>query len=147
MAGYVQMHFDVAERKHYFGDDWDCYPDDSYGYYLASCKTDSTAMRSIGEIADSADVISMMNTSRLDHSDEDNIRFESFLTFRHFLLHVLKIFEVEENEAEVVAKKTWSGELIDDKKLIQRFEAVFPRKQHVGETVERFGLCLLRCRF
>lgn len=146
MAGYVQMHFDVAERKHYFGDDWDCYPDDSDGYYLESCKTDSTAMRSISEIAESADVTSI-NTSRLDHSDEDNIRFESFLTFRHFLLHVLKIFEVEENEAEVDTKKTWSGELIDDKKLIQRFETVFPRKQHVGETIERFGLCLLRCRF
>ncbi|MUG70598.1 DUF262 domain-containing protein [Paenibacillus validus] len=146
MAGYVQMHFDVAERKHYFGDNWDLYPEDSDGYYLASGKTDSTAMRSISEIADSADVTSMI-TSRLDKSDEDNIRFESFLTFRHFLLHVLKIFEVEENAAEAVAKKTWSGELIDDKKLIQRFEAVFPRKRHVGETVERFGLCLLRCRF
>ncbi|MNW33014.1 hypothetical protein D3C74_99680 [compost metagenome] len=146
MAGYVQMHFDVAERNHYFGDDWDCYPDDSDGYYLASGKTDSTALRSISEIADSADVTSR-STSRLDKSDEDNIRFESFLIFRHFLLHVLKIFEVEENAAEVVAKITWSGELIDDKKLIQRFEAVFHRKQHVGEAVERFGLCLLRCRF
>lgn len=146
MAGYVQMHFDVAERRYYFGENWDLYPDDSDGYYLVSGKTDSTAMCSISEIADSADVTST-NTPRLDKSDEDNIRFESFLTFRHFLLHVLKLFELEENGTEVVTKKVWSGELIDDKKLIQRFEAVFPRKQHVGESVERFGLCLLRCRF
>ncbi|NHN35341.1 DUF262 domain-containing protein [Paenibacillus agricola] len=146
MAGYVQMHFDVAERRYYFGENWDLYPDDSDEYYLVSGKTDSTAMRSISEIADSADVTST-NTPRFDKSDEDNIRFESFLTFRHFLLHVLKLFELEENGTEVVTKKVWSGELIDDKKLIQHFEAVFPRNQHVGESVERFGLCLLRCRF
>lgn len=146
MAGYVQMHFDVAERKHYFGENWDLYPDDSDGYYLASNKTDSTAMRSISEIADSADVTST-NTPRREKSDEDNIRFASFLTFRHFLLHVLKLFELEENGAEVVAPKVWNGKLIDDKKLIQRFEAVFPRKQNAGKAVERFGLCLLKCRF
>jgi hypothetical protein len=146
MAGYVQMHFDVAERKHYFGNDWDCYPDDSDSYYLASYKTDSTTKRSIDEIADSADATSM-NTPRLDKTDEDNIRFESFLTFRHFLLHVLKIFELEESGNKAVSQKVRGGELIDDKKLIQRFETVFPRKRQDGKAVERFGLCLLKCRF
>lgn len=146
MAGYVQMHFGVDERNHYFGWDWDAYPDDSDGYYLARDITDSTTMCSISDIADSADVTSM-NKPRRDKSDEDNIRFESFLTFRHFLLHVLKLFELEESEDEVIPNKSWSGELIDDKKLIQRFEAVFLRRQNDGEMVERFGFCLLRCRF
>lgn len=146
MSGYVQMHFDVAERKHYFGYDWDSYPDNSEGYYLASEKTDSTTKRSINDIADSADATST-KTPRLDKTDEDNIRFESFLTFRHFLLHVLKIFELEESGDDAVSQKVWGGELIDDKKLIQRFESVFPPKRHNSKAVERFGLCLLKCRF
>lgn len=80
-------------------------------------------------------------------SDEDNIRFESFLTFRHFLLHVLRIFELEEAGGEFSSHKDWGGELIDDKKLIQRFETAFTRKQTTSKCIERFGMCLLRCRF
>ena len=146
MSGYVQMHFDTAERKHYFGDNWNSYPDDSEGYYLGTDKTDVVRKRSINEIADSADITSV-DKGRIDKTDEDNIRFESFLTFRHFLLHVLRIFEFEKAGDESASQKNWGGELIDDKKLIQRFETVFPRKQGVSKNVERFGMCLLRCRF
>lgn len=146
MSGYVQMHFDTAERKHYFGSNWDSYPDDSAGYYLATDKTDVVRKRSINEIANSAD-ITAADTGRIYKTDEDNIRFESFLTFRHFLLHVLRIFELEETGDESASQKDWGGELIDDKKLIQRFETVFPRKQSTSKYVERFGMCLLRCRF
>lgn len=146
MNGYVQMHFDTAERKHYFGDNWDAYPDDSEGYYLATDKTDIVQKRSINEIADSADITSA-DARHLEKADEDNIRFESFLTFRHFLLHVLRIFELEETEGKSITHKDWGGELIDDKKLIQRFETAFPRKQITSKYVERFGMCLLKCRF
>ncbi|MCB2361601.1 DUF262 domain-containing protein [Clostridium estertheticum] len=146
MSGYIQMHFDTAERKHYFGINWDLYPDDSAEFYLATDKTDVVRKRSINEIADSADITSA-DTGRSDKADEDNIRFESFLTFRHFLLHVLRIFELEETGDESASQKNWGGELIDDKKLIQRFETVFPRKQEESNYVERFGMCLLRCRF
>lgn len=146
MSGYVQMHFDTAERKHYFGSNWDSYPNDSEGYYLAADKTDVVRKRSINDIADSADITSA-DTGRIDKTDEDNIRFESFLTFRHFLLHVLRIFELEENGNESASQKDLGGELIDDKKLIQRFETVFPRKQSTSKYIERFGMCLLRCRF
>mgnify|MGYP001034641971 CR=1 FL=1 len=146
MSGYVQMHFDVAERKYYFGYDWDSYPDNTSGYYLSSEKTDSTIKRSINDIADSADATSTIKP-RLDKADEDNVRFESFLAFQHFLLHVLKIFELEESGDDAVSQKVWGGELIDDKKLIQRFEGVFRRKFSDGKAVERFGICLLRCRF
>lgn len=139
MSGYVQMHFDTAERKHYFGNNWDLDPYDSEGYYLLEDKTDVVRKRSINEIADSADITSA-DTERIDKIDEDNIRFESFLTFRHFLLHVLRIFELEENGDETASQKDWSGELIDDKKLIQRFETVFPRKQSTSKYVESFGM-------
>ena len=146
MSGYVQMHFDTSERKHYFGVNWDSYPDDSAGYYLAADKTDIVRKRSISEIADSADITSA-DTGRINKTDEDNIRFESFLTFRHFLLHALRIFELEEAGDESSSQKDWGGELIDDKKLIQRFETVFIRKQTTSKYIERFGMCLLRCRF
>lgn len=146
MSGYIQMHFDTAERKHYFGNNWDSYPDDSAGYYLATDKTDIVRKRSINEIADSSDITST-DTGRINKTDEDNIRFESFLPFRHFLLHVLRIFELEKTGDESDSQKNWGGELIDDKKLIQHFETVFARKQGTSKYVERFGMCLLRCRF
>lgn len=146
MSGYVQMHFDTAERKHYFGNDWDSDPYNSEGYCLKEDKADVVRKRSIDEIADSADNTTA-DAGRIDKVDEDNIRFESFLTFRYFLLHVLRIFELEENEDESASQKDWSGELIDDKKLIQRFETVFSHKKSTSKCVERFSMCLLRCRF
>jgi hypothetical protein len=145
MAGYVQMHFDKPERDYYFGWNWQEAPDDETAYYLDEDKSDRTKGRSISEIADSADVTSVGVLS-LDKTDEDNIRFESFVTFRHFLLHVLRVFETEEFDGYDYDKE-WSG-LIDDKKLIERFKEVFPRDDSNSvKAVERFGLCLLRCRF
>jgi hypothetical protein len=143
MSGYVQMHFDKAEREHYFGDNWDNPSYNSFKYCLSTNKTDQAQRRSISEIADSADItLADMDTD--DKPDEDNIRFEGFIPFRYFLLHVLKIFEIEEADA-YDDKHEWGGERIDDKKLIQRFKDVFPQKQ--SDKVKRFGACLLWCRF
>ena len=149
MSGYVQMHFDVSERKHYFGFNWEQFPYDSIGYYLESSKTDRVHRRphTIGEIADSVKNI-QTDIDNTDEPDEDNIRFESFLTFRHFLLHVLKIFEME-RAGGWDSENEWSGD-IDDKKLIKRFEEAFPRGQDENEAnkaVIKFGFCLLQCRF
>jgi hypothetical protein len=144
MAGYVQMHFDKPEREHYFGRYWVWF-DDSAGYYVQAKKTDRTQVRSINEITDNADITSTINPTS-ESEDEDNIRFDSFITFRHFLLHVLRIFETKEL-GDYEYDTEWSGELIDDKKLIQHFEDAFPYEPESKAAVERFGLCMLQCRF
>jgi len=148
MSGYVQMHFDVPERKHYFGNNWECFPDGSTGYYFPPEKKDRVQSRfhsTISEIADSAKD-TQADSDNTDEPDEDNIRFESFITFRHFLLHVLKIFEMEK-AGGWNPKKKWGGELIDDKKLKKRFDEAFPHGRNMNNAVIKFGLCLLQCRF
>ena len=141
MSGYVQMHFDKPERDHYFGHNWDICPDESDDYCLCTDKEARAHGYSIDYIASNADITSK-DIEILNRIDEDSMRFESFISFRHFLLHVLAIFEQGNSN-----KKNWGGELIDDKKLIQRFEESFPRKRGISNKVLEFGLCLLRCRF
>lgn len=141
MSGYVQMHFDKSERDHYFSCNWDVCPDDLSEYYLYPEKAERAHGNSIDYIASNADITSK-NIETIDNSAEDNMRFESFITFRHFLLHVLTIYKMGKYD-----NQKWGGELIDDKKLIQRFEEAFPHKRGMSDRVLEFGICLLRCRF
>ena len=67
--------------------------------------------------------------------DPDNDRFKSTIVFPALLLHVLKVFDGDETEAE--------GQL-DDRTLIKRFEQVF--KDGTSERVQDFTFQLLRLR-
>jgi len=147
MNGYIQMNFLPEERKHYFGNEWDACPGDSKGYFPLK-ETDRTEGKRINDIIGAMDGSDLPSTEKKDGPAlvKDEIRFESFILFRHFLLHVLKIFEAAEKRIDP-SQNEWSGELIDDKKLIKRFEKVFPERHTKSKKVERFGLCLLRCRF
>ena len=146
MSGYVQMHFEKSEREHYFDKNWTWLPDKSTTYYLPDNKAIFSRRLSIDEIANEADATSTYAENR-STPDDGNIRFESFVTFRHFLLHVLRIFELEESGEAYNDEIDWRGERIDDKKLIRRFESAFPRGPESRKAVERFGICLLRCRY
>lgn len=146
MDGYVQMHFGPSERKHYFGLGWNKCPEKSHEYYLNMDESDLIQKRSINEIAESASAIGRNISVNLT-ANEDNMRFESFLEFRHLLLHVLKIFELQNSEDGFLSQKDWGGDLLDDKKLIKRFEDVFNRYDNSSIAAEQFGLCLLKCRF
>lgn len=141
MSGYVQMHFAKRERDHYFGREWNRYPQLSKNYYLNTDNNHYSKLYSINAIASNASITSSP-AGAISKADEESMRFESFVSFRHFLLHVLNIFKHRDSD-----KQFWGGELIDDKKLIQRFEELFSHKPGVSNKILEFGICLLQCRF
>ena len=141
MSGYVQMHFTIDEREHYFKHKWTECPQSDAEYHQDTNNDNHSQLSSINDIANNASITSLPSGA-IGKADEESMRFESFVSFRHFLLHVLKIFKLC-----YPVKQPWGGELIDDKKLIQRFEETFPCEQGTSDNVLKFGICLLQCRF
>lgn len=152
MTGYVQMHFTPKERNRLFGGGWDDRPHPSYkkgGYKSFVEDGEHVHEKTIKDIVKD-DFRIEKNDGSLE--DDKNVRFESVIEFKHFLLHVLKVYVATymyDDPDNLVAR------LIDDKKLIENFENV----EQKGYLEERkistnksdfafsFVICLLRCRF
>jgi hypothetical protein len=79
-------------------------------------------------------------------SDEEDLEYEDsrfgrpIIDFSHFLLHALKIWRSAKNDQE-------HEQLLDEKKLTQRFEEAFKNEQDKQETVRRFIVHLFKVRW
>lgn len=151
MNGYVQMHFSQKDRNIIFSGDWNELPNPSYkkGYLQLFNKNSSVIACSIKDVIKNG--IQIEKTDGIDDEDH-NVRFESVIEFKHFLLHTLKVYVSEylnENPDALVLKQ------IDDKKLIENFENVEKNGVIEGQKISNhkdvfafsFIICLLRCRF
>lgn len=152
MTGYVQMHFLPEERGKLFGDAWDDTPSHSYergGYLSLNTLENSSCGFSVKDI--------IRDDFEIDDVDgflEDGqrVKFESVIEFKHFLLHVLKVYiRVYLNcDDDAIVPKA-----IDEKRLIKNFEEVEKKCLLNGEKISlnkdkfafSFAVCLLRCRF
>lgn len=153
MTGYVQMHFDKAEREVIFDGGWNRMPSDKW--------TDFKACLDMGQRADREvsvkDIIEpnfrVEEADGLLEDDKAPIRFESIIGFPHFLLHVLRAF-LEVGGASLNGKKKL-GDQLDDKNLLTDFQKVIsygsigakPVKEHRALFARRFILFLLSSRF
>ena len=129
MNRYVQLGFDTSFRKQAFGSKWNKYPYD-FGE-LCELATDT----SVGEEQTLADIIAKPQLKRGTQSqpDEDTGAFSTIINFSNFLLHVLRV-TTEENVP------------LDDKKLLETFEAHLARKGKKRLDPCKFILDLLVCR-
>lgn len=152
MTGYVQMHFIPKEREKLFDGWWGKMPDPSYkkgGYLSAIVDFDGDSVGlSMKKII--KDDFKVENVDGYLENDQE-VRFESIIEFKHFLLHVLKVYirtylNCDENKV---------SRLIDEKKLIENFESVekygILNEEKVSSNKADFAfsfvICLLRCRF
>ena len=130
MDTYVQMNFDVENRKNIFGSNWDSF---SYNTF------DDLSLK-IAESSEKDSWLSLkMRIDRKekevvpnDKEDEENERFSSIVSFKNFLLIV--------NET---IKKNESDESLDDKKLLDTLE----KHWSSDEKALTFVFNLLKYRF
>lgn len=127
MYGYLIMHFDGHDRRTLFGNCWDKTPAPEDIKKLgngAKATSGLTAIEIIGQDG---------QTPKEETSSEDNdSRFEGFISFEHFLLHALYVYD--------------GGSSVSfTKSLIENFEEAGGK-----EFTEKFSLefieCLLKCR-
>ncbi|WP_297161459.1 DUF262 domain-containing protein [uncultured Porphyromonas sp.] len=124
MTGYVQMHFNKEYRKQIFGDSWNSFPQKDLFFSLVnSCQSESdTSERelTIKEII-SPEFKLESQLENVDTSNEDvDARFESIISFPHFLLHAIRLYLPKDKRLE----KVDLDKSLDDKKLISDFDLV-----------------------
>ena len=151
MDSYVQMSLtrgDTEARKALFDDDWAWLRVSSFDEFLTAHKrVNQTNDANTFEFADAALTLdgallkyAAAGVASLSE-DPENVRFRSTIEFPAFLLHVLKVWRGDDSADE-------GG--LDDKKLIERFDAEFDRSTTDESTlsgkVREFLVLLLRCR-
>ncbi len=124
MTGYVQMHFNKEYREQIFGDSWNSFPKkDLFSSLVNSCQPESdTSERelTIKEII-SPEFKPESQLENVDTSNEDvDARFESIISFPHFLLHAIRLYLPKDKRLE----KVDLDKSLDDKKLISDFDLV-----------------------
>lgn len=124
MTGYVQMHFNKEYREQIFGDSWNSFPKKDLFFSLVnSCQPESdTSERelTIKEII-SPEFKLESQLENVDTSNEDvDARFESIISFPHFLLHAIRLYLPKDKRLE----KVDLDKSLDDKKLISDFDLV-----------------------
>lgn len=139
MTGYVQMHFDTETRKTVFGYDWTEFPTSRFSI--------PAKVREAKRILDIIKPGFVPNQSEEIADSEDRVRFESIISFPHFLLHVLRVY-VDAEKIDVTL-----FELLDDKKLTEAFNYVLIHGTIAGKNLDKskfamgFAGCLLKCRY
>lgn len=126
MTGYVQMHFNKSDREQIFGDSWNVFPQkDFFSSLVSSYQSESDSSEreltelklTIKEII-SSEFNPESQLGNVDSSNEDaDARFESIISFPHFLLHAIRLYLPKEKQPEEVGL----DKSLDDKKLISDF--------------------------
>lgn len=129
MTGYVQMHFNKSDREQIFGDSWNVFPKkDFFSSLVSSYQSESDSSEreltelklTIKEII-SSEFNPESQLGNVDSSNEDaDARFESIISFPHFLLHAIRLYLPKEKQPEEVGL----DKSLDDKKLISDFDFV-----------------------
>lgn len=134
MTGYVQMHFNKSDREQIFGDSWNSFPKkDLFSSLVNSCQPESdTSERelTIKEII-SPEFKPESQLENVDTSNEDaDARFESIISFPHFLLHAIRLYLPKDKGPEEVGL----DKSLDDKKLISDFDLVVKSLEEVADN-------------
>ena len=129
MTGYVQMHFNKSDREQIFGDSWNVFPQkDFFSSLVSSYQSESDSSEreltelklTIKEII-SSEFNPESQLGNVDSSNEDaDARFESIISFPHFLLHAIRLYLPKEKQPEEVGL----DKSLDEKKLISDFDFV-----------------------
>lgn len=129
MTGYVQMHFNKSDREQIFGESWNGFPQkDFFSSLVSSYQSESDSSEreltelklTIKEII-SSEFNPESQLGNVDSSNEDaDARFESIISFPHFLLHAIRLYLPKEKQPEEVGL----DKSLDDKKLISDFDLV-----------------------
>ena len=145
MDSYVQMSLtsgDTVLRAKLFGTDWTWLEPLTWDEVRSALTNDSASMghEPVGQGLWAAIERYAMTSVAALPDDDDNIRFQSTIAFPTFLLHALKVLRP-------AAKEIPDGDderLLDDKKLISRFDTSFVHAS--GQDVRDFVVDLLRLR-
>ena len=137
MTGYVQMHFNKEDRKQIFGDSWNIFPsEDLFSTLVNSCQSKSdTSERelTIKEIIGPKFKLESQ-LENVDTSNEDaDARFESIISFPHFLLHAIRLYLPKDKRLEEVGL----DKSLDDKKLISDFDLVVKSLEKVVDNNQK----------
>lgn len=137
MERYVQMGFAPAQRGSIFGDkDWG-------QFELADFDALRAALHSSQEVAAKQETLLTLDqiiakasvAAKQDESNEDAPeRFNTVINFPNFLLHVLRV----DTKADIP---------LDDKRLLDTFEAYVLKQPDPVAAVKRFTFSLLRCKY
>lgn len=160
MDKYVQMCFSIKERGKIFGDDWDtfCVKDfeDLKSKYEDVNKVSSKSIGYGGEdISKSLKTLKkILSGTREDVSDEkgdeeeDDLRFESIISFSNFILQVNKVLQNKNDEESSLDDKVFLKQLEDrwssKEKAVEfiysmlKYRYIFDRyiikREYIGET-------------
>lgn len=147
MEKYVQVGFSTKtkQRNQIFGENWGTFNVDSFDALCNLSKEDSSDSgntQSIDEIIE--DKANAKRKDQDNRNDESPERFNSVINFPNFLLHVLRVYDKNENVP------------LDDKKLIPAFEEHILKiidptdpieKLKQIEKVKQFTFALLKCKY
>lgn len=148
MENYIQYGFTPAQRHLLFGkDDWNELVVDSFDDFvnkisLSKEHTHNTPAYQQEESLFNIDEIISSPAIEIQKRKNENQpdRFNSVVNFQNFLLHVLKVQSNEKNEEEEVA--------LDDKRLLDTFNRLFPKDSEAKETFAKtYVYNLLKCKF
>ena len=138
MERYVQMGFTPGQRSSIFGDkDWG-------QFELADFDALRAALHSSQEVAAKQETRLTLDqiiakapvAAKQDESSEDAPeRFNTVINFPNFLLHVLRV----DTQADSIP--------LDDKRLLDTFEAHVLKQPDPVVAVKRFTFSLLRCKY
>ena len=160
MDGYVQMNFsfssktNVSDRTAIFSKWWSYLCVNSFEEAIYAMKAHTQATETTDNLpSDKAmtpiRIIKGEDAKEPEREDErESGRFKSIVSFPYFLLHVLKVFIYDELDCSYSV-----AELMDDKKLLQRFYDVRKWGKDSGkiatdrEFSTKFIWYLLRCRY
>ncbi|MBF1183178.1 MAG: DUF262 domain-containing protein [[Eubacterium] sulci] len=141
MDKYVQMCFSIKERGKIFGDDWDSFSaKDFEDLKLKYEEVNKLSSKSIGYGGEDTSKLSeILSGTREDVSDEkgdeeeDDLRFESIISFPNFILQVNKVLQnINDEESS-----------LDDKDFLKQLEDRWSSK---GKAVE-FIYSMLKYRY
>lgn len=153
MSSYVQMNFDKKSREIVFKESWKELPSNKWQDFeqISEYSNDDTESHLIDDIVKSEFIVDHYEETANDNARK---RFDSIIDFKHFLLHVIRIF-VHQNNLKNSSDNELLNDLLDDKKLLKDFKTVIEDGLQQGIRVQEnkelfskeFILCLLRCRF
>lgn len=133
MDKYVQMCFSIKERGKIFGDDWDTFSakdfEDIKLKYELSSKSDGYGGDDGSEFSKTLKEI--LSGTREDVSDEkgdeeeDDLRFESIISFPNFILQVNKVLQNKNDEESS----------LDDKDFLKQLEDRWSSKEKAVEFI------------
>jgi len=151
MTGYVQMHFNSPEKRSELF--WSGSQQLKNHSFFEKSLAWSKQFKENNKNLNIRRIIKAPPKAKTDGVNEknENVRFDSIITFPFFLLHVLKVFVAEYE----VTPLNLVPVLLDDKKLIDTFTDVITRGKIKGKKIsadfEAFSVsfieCLLKCRY